>query len=469
MKGIMSGLEPVKMKTGGDPEEKSMMEGIIGLVKEYGPMASLPLFIHRAIQDPEYAERIIKENVFDPEDPLDYATLPLFFAGPLGAGAKRAIKFGRTAQKKARKYKPSGIERAIDQANLNVAGPLAGAGVYLGAGISEGLEEEPMSEEEMMLAQLREELEGYAQGGVVHARFGGPMLKGIGTKIGNIFKRGKKTDTPKTKQKDKDITDKKPDDAPLGDTRPIYRKKRYLIPGTAIGGATALGIYDYIFGDDNNLPEYDIDAAADAANKQGQQGGRKKQLEDDSMRAILLDRATARAKEAGRESPTFIDYVASFPGGYMEKVGKDPEFAKQMMAGFLAMMKPSEGYVPRSGIVDFGEAAMAEAQRQEESIPAAIQTLEYIRDNPELQELYKDVLGSKASTAVRGIDLFGDGASMQTIYSTVYQQKGGKGSDPKLYDSTGKIVTEVELANKAATMDSDTFIEYLQTVGIKNE
>ena len=26
MKGIMSGLEPVKMKTGGDPEEKSMME-----------------------------------------------------------------------------------------------------------------------------------------------------------------------------------------------------------------------------------------------------------------------------------------------------------------------------------------------------------------------------------------------------------------------------------------------------------
>ena len=36
-----------------------------------------------------------------------------------------------------------------------------------------------------------------------------------------------------------------------------------------------------------------------------------------------------------------------------------------MMAGFMAMMKPTEGYVPRNALVDFGEAAMAEGVRQE--------------------------------------------------------------------------------------------------------
>ena len=33
-----------------------------------------------------------KDYVFDYTDPVDYATAPLYFAGPIGAGAARSIK-----------------------------------------------------------------------------------------------------------------------------------------------------------------------------------------------------------------------------------------------------------------------------------------------------------------------------------------------------------------------------------------
>ena len=438
MKGIMSGLEPVRLEKGGFPD-----------LTGDGKVTQADILKGRGVEG--FAEgggisQFVKDYIVDVEDPLDIALLSLYALGPVGAAANKAIKVARTAKKVAKKsdYKKSGIEELIQKTMVKPGGATAGfAGAY---DITD------------VLLDDEEELPELKDGGVVHA-FGGKFFSKALEKAKDALKKsGKKKKTGKT--------DKKPDDAPLGDTRPFYRKKRVLIPGTTVGGATGYGAYNYLTSDDNDRPEYNIEDAAEADKNKG---GKANDLEDISMRAILLDRATARAKEAGRESPTFIDYLASFPGGYIEKVGKDPEFAKQMMAGFLAMMKPTEGYVPRSGIVDFGEAAIAEAQRQEESIPAAIQTLEYIRDNPDLQQLYKDVLGSKASTAVRGIDLFGDGASMQTIYSTIYQQKGGKGADPKLYDSKGKIVTEVELANNAATMDSDTFIEYLKTIGIKNE
>ena len=63
----------------------------------------------------------------------------------------------------------------------------------------------------------------------------------------------------------------------------------------------------------------------------------------DALADILRQKTMTIAMEAGRESPVFFDYVKAFPSSYMEKVSRDPEFAKQMMAGFLAMMQPSEG------------------------------------------------------------------------------------------------------------------------------
>jgi hypothetical protein len=76
-------------------------------------------------------------------------------------------------------------------------------------------------------------------------------------------------------------------------------------------------------------------------------------LDGESLKDIHYARSMARAQEAGRDRPTFMDYVASFPGSYTDKLGKDPEFAQQMMAGFVAMMTPTEGIVERSGIADF--------------------------------------------------------------------------------------------------------------------
>ena len=112
-------------------------------------------------------------------------------------------------------------------------------------------------------------------------------------------------------------------------------------------------------------------------------------LDGDSLKDIHYSRSMARAQEAGRDKPTFVDYVASFPGSYTDKLGKDPEFAKQMMAGFVAMMTPSEGYVPRNAIADFGGAVMAEQARQEGEVPDQIKLMQAIQESPELLAAYR--------------------------------------------------------------------------------
>jgi len=118
-------------------------------------------------------------------------------------------------------------------------------------------------------------------------------------------------------------------------------------------------------------------------------GGDMDVLDGESLKDIHYARSMARAQEAGRDRPTFMDYVASFPGSYTDKLGKDPEFAQQMMAGFVAMMTPSEGYVPRNAIADFGGAVLKEQARQEGEVPDQIKLMELISEKPELLEAYK--------------------------------------------------------------------------------
>lgn len=105
---------------------------------------------------------------------------------------------------------------------------------------------------------------------------------------------------------------------------------------------------------------------------------------------IIRKNTFLAANKAGRETPVFTDYLKTFPKSYMEKVGKDTDFAKQMMAGFLALMKPTEGFVPINPLVSFGEAAMAEGARQEGQEPSMIQTLRAINEpgNEDLKALY---------------------------------------------------------------------------------
>jgi hypothetical protein len=108
-----------------------------------------------------------------------------------------------------------------------------------------------------------------------------------------------------------------------------------------------------------------------------------------SLREFHLENSMARAQEAGRDKPNFMDYLASFPKSYTDKIGSDPEFAQQMMAGFIAMAKPTEGFVPRNAFVDFGEAALAEKARQEGEVPDQLKLMDKLSKDPELLNAFK--------------------------------------------------------------------------------
>ena len=164
--------------------------------------------------------------------------------------------------------------------------------------------------------------------------------------------------------------------------------KRNIKPlGGAIGtygtlGGLGYGMYKGLTGK-KNLDDDDNN------NNIATGGGDMDVLDGESLKDIHYARSMARAQEAGRDRPTFMDYVASFPGSYTDKLGKDPEFAQQMMAGFVAMMTPSEGYVPRNAIADFGGAVLKEQARQEGEVPDQIKLIEAVSENPELLEAYK--------------------------------------------------------------------------------
>tara|TARA_R100001163_G_scaffold47037_1_gene35338 strand:- start:3919 stop:4938 length:1020 start_codon:yes stop_codon:yes gene_type:complete len=87
--------------------------------------------------------------------------------------------------------------------------------------------------------------------------------------------------------------------------------------------------------------------------------------------------------------PKFMDYLKSLPKAYMDKVSVDKDFAKKMMAGFLNMMKPVAGPVPINPFVAFGEGYLGEESRQADMLPADVQTLKFLQDNPRLADLYQ--------------------------------------------------------------------------------
>jgi hypothetical protein len=77
------------------------------------------------------------------------------------------------------------------------------------------------------------------------------------------------------------------------------------------------------------------------------------------------------------EKPKFMDYLKSLPGAYADKVSRDEDFAKKMIAGFLNMMRPVEGFVPVNSAVAFGDAYLGEETRQANMLPADAKMLEY--------------------------------------------------------------------------------------------
>jgi hypothetical protein len=473
-----------------------------------------------------------KDYIFDYEDPYEYATLPLYAAGPAGIIANRTIKAKRIADKA---YKPSGIESILSKPGVNVGIPaatLAGDVTYdlatdeefMGdiktiAGIEDDAldqanedlkdvnEKEEEEKEKSKLSQLGEALSGLAALGEPGEMLSGYMIEGTGIATPEIrryeaggiaslepemmadggvpgFKKGiavlikeaaasatkKAKDAIKPKKKDKVEAKKKKSDTKKEETGVTKDKPEGpgfldFLPATYAAGITtaakkagdlasaagrnvkpltgaalgyglpaagiiggAKGLYDY-FSDPTTDNNNNNDDSGDAAPVNIQ--------ESDVLKDILYQNSLERATSAGRTEPSFMDYLASFPGSYSEKVGKDPEFARQMMAGFMAMMKPTEGFVPRNALVDFGEAAMAEQVRQEDATPDQLKLMKAFAADPQLLESFTKF--NQATNPLSGEELaddisvvaslikeslYGDAASKKSIFKFGSTEKG---------------------------------------------
>ena len=160
---------------------------------------------------------------------------------------------------------------------------------------------------------------------------------------------------------------------------------------------------------------------------------------------IIRKNTFLAANKAGREKPVFTDYLKTFPKSYMEKVGKDTDFAKQMMAGFLALMKPTEGFVPINPLVSFGEAAMAEGARQEGQEPSMIQTLRAINEpgNEDLKALYLQGQSSKGKGAFDVLDAL-QGFNADLVAKNIIGVLGGEESKSDSLDIVFKNGNKVD-------------------------
>jgi hypothetical protein len=204
--------------------------------------------------------------------------------------------------------------------------------------------------------------------------------------------------------------------------------------GLPVAGVVGLG--SALLGGDEETTETTLGTIADG-------GGDMDVLDaDSSLRDFNYAKALERAQAAGRTEPTFIDYVASFPASYTDKLGKDPEFAKQMMAGFVAMMTPSEGIVERSGLADFAGGVMAEQARQEGEVPDQIKLLEAIQKNPEILKAMRQ-LNAEASDPMADANAI---AQLKTLLlKDLYGEDAYEDDDVILDSSTGRELTDLEL------------------------
>ena len=237
----------------------------------------------------------------------------------------------------------------------------------------------------------------------------------------------------------------------------LNRNKR-AIGAAALGygapAAGAYGIYKAVTGkDDNDGNDKGKDLTSESA---------AKVKLPDSLRDFHLENSMARAQAAGRDTPNFVDYAASFPKSYTDKLGSDPEFAKQMMAGFMAMMKPTEGFVPRNAFVDFGEAAMAEGARQEGQIPEALKTLQALEENPTLKAAYLESKRGEISPE----DSLAAGAGLMSQVKEIAGSIAGREIKPKenLVKGDGSVVTTTELIILYNTGGLPAVQQYAQTL-----
>ena len=262
-----------------------------------------------------------------------------------------------------------------------------------------------------------------ADGGIAKFAPGGAVIKkaieeGIEKGIG-VFNKAKKSvskETEKVKKKRETSKKSKSPDRGYSDFLPapvvgtasvtgkklkevgdvVYDYKKPLAGSVGIPAAIAggIGISQLFKGDAPETPEEkEIRLAKEAQDKLDAEYKERQEAREGltSMPDIIRARSLERAEAAGRTEPTFVDYVASFPASYSEKISKDPEFAKQMLAGFAAMGKTTEGYVTRNAFTDFTQGVQEERVRQDEGMSDQLKLLQTVQENPDIAKQLKNL------------------------------------------------------------------------------
>ena len=182
-------------------------------------------------------------------------------------------------------------------------------------------------------------------------------------------------------------------------------KKSAFIGGSLVAGATLIpGMFDDADGSEEDRPASSEPLITDSPFDFNNSGGNTTLVDTDptAWAQIMKDRIVndrgIPLDDQGNftEKPKFMDYLKSLPGAYSDKVQRDPDFAKKMMAGFLNMMKPVEGYVPINSAVAFGEGYLGEETRQADMLPADAKMLKFLQANPDLYDKYLESESAKA-------------------------------------------------------------------------
>ena len=262
-----------------------------------------------------------------------------------------------------------------------------------------------------------------AKGGIAYLAKGGGAKK-IAPKIVEKIKPKKRPAKPKAepkaapaapKGKGKEIKEKIDESTPpiepikpganvspgSGSGRPFYKKKRYIVPAGIAGASLLPGD-----GDDEDRP---LTIDPDPTYKPPVVDEPGDEVLSDQFNVIVKDNLIANGAEVDADGnfvkkPKFMDYLKVLPSSYADKVSRDPDFAKKMIAGFLNMMRPVEGFVPVNSAVAFGDAYFGEETRQADMMSADSKLLDYLSDNPDMLKAYKQINASKAGYDIGKLD-----------------------------------------------------------------
>jgi hypothetical protein len=240
-----------------------------------------------------------------------------------------------------------------------------------------------------------------------------------------------------------------------GDLSRTARRNIKPLTGAALGYGLPLSGVAYgvssLFGDDKSTDPADVKLPPPPPPE-----------ESDALLDIIRQTSLERAQAAGRTEPTFIDYLASFPSSYMEKVERDPEFAKQMMAGFTAMTRTTEGFAPRNAFTDFVQGVEAERIRQEDATPDQLKLIKAIEADPDALQTLRDLARPEVDPDKRQVlgSLLLDDA--KKVVGASINRKIGRKED--LIDSNGQIVTMGKLISVYESGGQPALDQYYTTL-----